>query len=472
MSNMKIKSIHARQLLDCKCRPMVEVDVITEDGALGRGAAPTGSSVGMYESCVLRDNDPGEYHGMSVHKAVDNVNHVIAKELIGLDVTDQKIIDKIMIDLDGTPDKHVLGGNAVYSTQIACYRAAAAVYGVPLYDYIAGGKIKKVPIPSFNVINGGLNDGIKQAFNEFIVMPYRANDIEQAVEIAVDVFQTLGSVIKEYTGKQATVGRSYGWCAPSENPEECLKLIQEAIDRCGYTDQCAFAFDCAISDMFDAKTNTYYLNGKQRSADEIIEYIKYLTDEYNFVFVEDMLDENDWDGYAKAHKAIDRTLIVADDFTVTNKKRIERAVSSNSIDGFILKPNQVGTISEALEAYEFANAHGLFSIPSGRSGGVIGDVVMDLAVGLQVPFIKNGCPRSGERIDKLNFLMRVKDLHPDCHMENIDRFVRFQYIPLEKHHRSSRCIVLAERGTFNKTQVKGRIPNSSYGNLTMVSYRL
>lgn len=425
MANRKIKSVRARQLIDCKCRPLVEVDVLTEDGALGRGAAPTGSSVGMYESCVLRDGNPGEYHGMSVHKAVENVERVIAPRLVGMDVTDQKALDQAMIDLDGTPDKHVLGGNAIYSTSIACYRAAAETYHVPLYDYIAGGKIETVSIPSFNMINGGLNQGIKQAFNEFIVMPYRADDIEQAVEIAVEVFQRLGPVIEKYTGREAAVGRSYGWTAPSEDPEECLKLIQEAIDLCGYTDQCAFAFDCAISDMYDAETKTYYLNKKQRTSDEMIEYMKGLTEKYNFVFVEDMLDENDWAGYEKAHREIGRTLIVADDFTVTNKERIQRAVSSSSIDGFILKPNQVGTISEALEAHEFAKSRGLFSIPSGRSGGVIGDVVMDLAVGLQVPFIKNGCPRSGERIDKLNFLMRVKDLYPGCHMAKIDRFVRF-----------------------------------------------
>lgn len=425
MANTKIKSVHARQLIDCKCRPLVEVDVITEGGALGRGAAPTGSSVGMYESCVLRDNDPGEYHGMSVHKAVDNVNRIIAPRLTSMDVTDQKALDQIMIDLDGSGDKHVLGGNAIYSTSIACYRAAAEAFHVPLYDYIAGGKIETVPIPSFNVINGGLNGGVKQAFNEFIVMPYRADDIEQAVEIAVDVFQKLGPVIQKYTGKEAAVGRSYGWTAPYEDPEECLKLIQEAIDLCGFTDKCAFAFDCAISDMYDAKSKTYYLDGKQRSSDEIIAYVKYLTEKYNFVFVEDMLDENDWEGFEKAHREITRTLIVADDFTVTNKARIERAVSTNSIDGFILKPNQVGTISEALDAHAFAKSHGLFSIPSGRSGGVIGDVVMDLAVGLQVPFIKNGCPRSGERIDKLNFLMRAKDSHPGCHMAKIDQSVKF-----------------------------------------------
>lgn len=421
----RIKSVHARQLIDCKCRPMVEVSVITEDGSIGTGAAPTGSSVGMYESCVLRDGDPKEYNGLSVHKAVQNVNEIIAPKLIGLDVTNQKMLDQIMIDLDGTPDKHVLGGNAIYSTSIACYRAAAATEHRPLYDYIADSKIKTVPIPSFNVINGGKYGSITQAFNEFIVMPYRADDIEEAVEIAVKVFQKLGPVIREYTGAEPAVGGSYGWVAPSEDPEVCLNLIQKAIDLCGYTDKCAFALDCAMSEMYDSKTSRYYLNGKYITSDEVIGYVKKLTDKYNFVFVEDMLDENDWAGYEKAHKEITRTLMIADDFTVSNKDRILRAYHADSIDGFILKPNQVGTISEAMDAHCFAEEHKLFSITSGRSGGVIDDVVMDLAVGLQIPFIKNGCPRSGERIEKLNFLMRVKDNYPGCHMAKIDQYVKF-----------------------------------------------
>lgn len=425
MAGTRIQAVRGRQLIDCKCRPLVEVDVITEDGSLGRGSAPTGSSVGKYECMVLRDGDPGEYDGLGVRKAVRNVNEIIAPRLIGMDVRDQEAIDRVMIELDGTSDKHVLGGNAIYSTSVACYRAAAENAGVPLYDYIAKGEIKTVPIPSFNVINGGKNGGITQAFNEFIVMPYRAGGIEQAVEIAVRVFQRLGPVIEKYTGSEPRVGRSYGWVAPSEDPEECLKLMQEAIDQCGYTGQCAFAFDCASSEMYDAETKTYYLNGKRRTNDEIIEYVKGLTERYNFVFIEDMLDENDWDGYAKAHRAIRRTQIVADDFTVTNPARIQRAMDLRAIDGFILKPNQVGTITEALDAYSLAHEHGLFATPSGRAGGVIGDVVMDLAVGLQVPFIKNGCPRSGERIDKLNFLMRVADLYPGCKMSSIDHLIRF-----------------------------------------------
>jgi glycerate 2-kinase len=421
----RIKSVHARQIIDCKCRPMVEVDVITEDGSVGTAAAPTGSSVGMHESFVLRDNDPNEYDGLSVHKAVANVNDIIGPALIGMDTLDLDAIDRKMIELDGTENKSRLGGNAVYSVSVAAYRAAAASLKRPLYDYIADGNIKTVPIPSFNVLNGGNNAGVKQAFNEFIVMPYRASDIEQAVEIAVKVFNRLGKVIREYTGAEPRVGGSFGWCAPSEDPEVCLNLIQKAIDDCGYTEQCAFALDCAMSEMYDRESKTYYLNGKQVTTDEVIAYVKALTEKHNFVFIEDMLDEDDWDGFEKAHKEITRTFIIADDFTVSNPERIRKAYELNSIDGFILKPNQVGTISEALESHRFASEHGLFSITSGRSGGVVGDVVMDLAVGLQIPFIKNGCPRSGERIDKLNFLMRVKDSYPDCHMAKIDDIVRF-----------------------------------------------
>jgi len=425
-SKYKIKSVHARQLIDCKCRPMVEVDVITEGGAMGTGAAPTGSSVGLYESYVLRDGDKNEYNGLSVHKAVANVNDIIAPKLIGMDVRDQAAIDKVMCELDGTADKHVLGGNAIYSVSIAAYRAAAAACGKTMYAYIANDNIKTVPIPSFNVINGGRNAGITQAFNEFIVMPYKADSIYEAVEIAVKVFQELGNVIREYTGATPLVGGSYGWCAPSEDPEVCLDLIQKAIDNCGYTDKCAFSLDCAISEMYDKESKTYYLNGKQRTTDEIIEYVKGLTEKYNFVFIEDMLDEDDWEGYEKAHKAINRTFIIADDFTVSNKERIVKAVEADSIDGFILKPNQVGTISEALESHYYAHERGLFSITSGRSGGVIGDIVMDMAVGLQIPFIKNGCPRSGERIDKLNFLMRIADEYEGCKMADISDIVRFK----------------------------------------------
>lgn len=421
----KIKSVHARQIVDCKCRPMVEVDVVTEDGYLGRGCAPTGSSVGKFESCVLRDNDPSEYHGLSVHKAVDNVNNIIAPALIGMDVADQKAIDRKMIELDGTPEKKVLGGNAIYSVSIATFRAAAEAAHQTLYDYIAGGSIKTVPVPSFNVVNGGHYATLTQPFNEFIIMPYGADSIYDSVEMGINTFQELEKVITKYLGRKPEVAPSYGYAAPSEDPEVILNLISEAIENCGYTGKIGFAFDCASSEMYDRESNTYLLKGKRVSAEELIAYTKMLTEKFNFVFIEDLLDEEDWENYPKANKEITRTNIIGDDFIVTNRARLERAYELNALDGFILKPNQVGTITEALETYEYAQAHDMLAITSGRAGGVIGDVVMDLAVGLQVGFIKNGAPRSGERIDKLNFLMRACDLAPGCKLADISSILKF-----------------------------------------------
>lgn len=421
----KVKSVHARQLVDCKCRPMVEVDVITEDGTLGRGCAPTGSSVGMFESCVLRDNDPDEYHGMSVRKAVENVNKIIAPALIGLDIHDQEKIDETMIALDGTSDKRKLGGNAVYSVSVAAYRAAAESAGMPLYNYIAKGEIKTVPVPSFNVVNGGHYSTLSQPFNEFIIMPYGAGTIEKAVEMGINTFQELEKVLIRYLGTKPAVAPSYGYAAPSEDPEVILELISEAIDKCGYTGKIGFAFDCASSEMYDRNNKTYLLKGSRVTSRQLIEYVQHLTEKFNFVFIEDLLDEEDWEAWPEAHKALTRTNLLGDDFIVTNPERLERAYDLNAIDGFILKPNQVGTITEAMRTYEFATSHGLIATPSGRAGGVIGDIVMDLAVGLQVGFIKNGAPRSGERIDKLNYLMRAADLAQDCQLADITPLLKF-----------------------------------------------
>ncbi|MHB8276087.1 MAG: phosphopyruvate hydratase [Candidatus Humimicrobiaceae bacterium] len=425
MTDTIIKAITARQLIDCKCRPVVEVDVITEGGALGRGCAPTGSTVGMYESYVLIDNNPSEYHGLSVHEAVNNVKNIIAPYLIGMDVTDQKAIDEKMIALDGTKRKEKLGGNTIYSTSIACLRSAAAAAGQPVYRYLAGEEIKTIPIPSFNLVNGGRYRDLVQPFNEFIIIPYKSDNIEEAVEIGINAFQELRKVIAEYLGKEPEIARSYGYAAPSEDPDIILSLMQKAVDNCGYHNKVAFAIDCASSEMFDVKTNSYLLKGKPVSSDEMIAYAKKLTEKYNLVFIEDLLDENDWESYPKAVKEITRTIILGDDLIVTDRDRLKRAYDTKAIDGFILKPNQVGTITEALAAYQFAKDHNLIAVPSGRSGGVIGDIVMDFAVGLQVGFIKNGAPHSGERIDKLNFLLRACSLSLGCKLSDISNLVRF-----------------------------------------------
>jgi enolase len=422
---MRIGSVRARQLIDCKCRPMVEVEVETEGGFVGRGAAPTGQSVGMYEAFVLRDGDPDTYNGLSVHRALENVRQVIAPALVGMPVDDQRALDDLMIALDGTENKRNLGGNAIYSTSIACFRAAAAVAGVPPYRYLGGDGLATVPVPSFNMVNGGRYGDMVQPFNEFIVMPYKAESIFKAVEMGVRVFEVMADVLERYVGSPPKVARSYGYVAPSEDPEVVLTLMQEAIDRCGYADKMAFALDCASSEMYDAATATYYLKGERVSSDDLISYARDLTERFKLVFIEDLLEENDWDGYPRAVREIPRTIILGDDLIATNLARLQRASAMRAVEGFLLKPNQVGTISEALETYEYGVAHDLIAVPSGRSGGVVDDVVMDLSVGLQVLFQKNGAPRSGERIEKLNFLMRAADSIPDCRLADVGSIVKF-----------------------------------------------
>ncbi|MCJ9670054.1 MULTISPECIES: enolase C-terminal domain-like protein [unclassified Neorhizobium] len=421
----RIVSVRAQQIIDCKCRPAVEVEVRTESQAVGRGAAPTGTSVGMHEAFVLRDGDKSTYGGLSVHKAVEKAETVIGPALIGMNVHDQRAIDYKMIELDGTPDKRNLGGNTVYSVSIAVFRAAADARRVPLYNLIAGGNIKTIPVPCFNVINGGKYEKFTQAFNEFLIVPYGTESIDVSVEMAIAVFQKLSDVLTSYLGCKPQVASSYGYAAPSDDPEVVLGLMKAAVDACGYSGRIAFALDCASSEFYEPESCTYLLKGQRVGTDELIAYAKGLTEKFDLVFIEDLLDENDWNGYVKANREVSRTLILGDDLTVTNLEYLKRAYQAKAVSGFILKPNQVGTITEALDAYDFAQSHDMIAVPSGRSGGVVDDVVMDFSVGLQVPFQKNGAPRSGERIEKLNFLMRASSRNPGSRLHNITPLLRF-----------------------------------------------
>ncbi len=407
--NTKIKKIAARQVLDCKARPMLEVDVYTEDGDMGRGSAPTGTSVGMYEAYVLRDGDQNEYNGLSVHKAEAAVRDVIAPALLGLDVRDQQTIDETMIALDGTADKRTLGGNSIYSVSVACFRAAAAAAKQPVYAYLAGETLQSIPLPCFNIMNGGKNGGVVQAFNEFMLAPVGAKSVEEAIEMAVLVYDRLGGVVSRYLkGEKPLIGGSYGYAAPSDDPAVALSLMAEAVEECGYTEKMAYALDCASSEMYDAKTNTYELKGKRVSAEDIIACVKKLSEDFRLLFVEDILDENDWDGFAKARRELSRTNLIGDDLTVTNLEKLRKAREMSAIDGFILKPNQVGTLTEAFRAGDYAKEQGWLVIPSGRSGGAVGDIVGELSLGLHTAVSKNGAPRSGERLDKMNMLLRAK----------------------------------------------------------------
>lgn len=422
---MKIAKVHGRQIIDCKCRPLVEVEITTDTGIVTRGAAPTGQSVGIHEACVLRDGDPNDYHGLSVHKAVANVEDIIGPAIVGMDVEDFRAVDRAMIELDGTPDKSRLGGNAIYSASIAVARAAAAAAGKPLYQLIAGKPLSTVPVPTFNMVNGGTYDGYTQGFNEFIVVPYGAADIQEAVALGVELFNHLEGTIARYTKKPAGVAKSYGYQAFSADPAEVLGVMRQGMEEIGAADKFCFALDCASSEVYDKETGTYLLKGERVTSSELVDYTAKLAREFNFLFIEDLLDEDDWDGFVEAKKKIAIANILGDDLIVTNRARLERAVELNAVDGFILKPNQVGTLTEAFETYDYAREHNLLACPSGRSGGVIDDVVMDLSVGLQVPFQKNGCPRSGERIEKLNFLMRAAESAPNVTLNDLTKIAKF-----------------------------------------------
>jgi enolase len=426
---MKIASVVARQLLDCKARPLVQVEIITDTGYVGCGASPTGSSVGTHEAFVLRDGDQSEYNGLSVHRAVSAVTDEIAPVLVGAELDDPRCLDRVLIELDGTPDKHRLGGNAIYSTSIALVRAASAAAGVPTYAYVRAllglEPATTVPAPSFNMINGGRYDDVFQPFNEFLVVPYRADSIESAVEKGVSLFGVLGEVLARRLGRAPLIASSYGYVAPSSDPRVVMEALAEAVERAGCADVMAFALDCASSEVYDKRTQTYALNGERVAAEVLIDYARALSEDFPMLFIEDLLDGDDWDGFTKAVQTIDRSIVLGDDLIVTNPERLERAVKTSAVDGFILKPNQVGTIAEALECFEFASQNAILTIPSGRSGGVIDDVVMDLAVGLGAPFQKNGAPRSGERIEKLNFLLRAAERIPNCALADVPALVRF-----------------------------------------------
>ena len=426
---MRIASVVARQVLDCKARPLVEVEITTDTGYVGRGASPTGISVGVHEAVVIRDGNRAEYDGLSVHRAVAAVTDEIAPVLVGAELDDPRSLDRVLIELDGTPDKHRLGGNAIYSTSIALLRAASAAAGVPTYTYVGALLGLKppttVPTPSFNMINGGRYGDIFQTFNEFLVVPYRADSIESAVEKGVSLFGALGDVLAERLGHAPLMASSYGYVAPSSDPRVVMEVLAKAVERAGCTDVMAFALDCASSAIYDQCTQTYALNGERVAAEGLIDYARALSEDFPIVFIEDLLDGDDWDGFTKAVQTIDRSIILGDDLVVTNPERLERAVTTSAVDGFVLKPNQVGTIAEALDCVEYAAQSGILAIPSGRSGGVIDDVVMDLAVGLGAPFQKNGAPRSGERIEKLNFLLRAAERIPNCALADVPALVRF-----------------------------------------------
>ncbi len=426
MGSTNIKAIKARQILDCKGKPMLEVDVLTEGGILGRGSAPSGISAGEHEAFVLRDGDPKWFDGLSVSKAVDIVHNTLAPALKSMDVMDQAAIDQMMLDLDGTDYKTKLGGNTLCSVSFASIRAAANTVNKPLYRYLNPGEIKTLPFPTVNCISGGSYQKGSMPFQECTVVPYKAKTIMEAVHIIYQIFQLTPVVIQDYqNGQPAKPGSLSGWQAPSVDPMVSFDILYEAARRCGAEDKIAFAADCAVSELYNRERKTYDFIGQEVDLDTVLGYLKELTTKYNFLYIEDPVDENDWEGWQKAARVLDRTMLVGDDLTVTSVKRLQKAAEMKVCEAFIYKPNQAGTMTESIAALEYARDHGIIAIPSVRAGGVVDDPIFDIAVAYGCCATKQGPPKNGERTYGINFLTRVEDEFPEARPYDFTPHIRF-----------------------------------------------
>ena len=425
MLSTAIRDIKARQVLDFKSKPSLEVDILTEGGALGRASSPSGVTVGEHEVFVLRDGDKNHYDGAGVLKAVEAARDIIAPALIGVDVFDQKKIDRIMIDLDGTANKSKLGGNTIFSVSLACARAAAATLGMPLYQYLAKDhKITSIALPSFGYFFGGSYQKETMPFQEITMIAYKVKSVAEAVEIGVNVMWELHRTLRKKTGSDPVLGSLAGWVAPTADPAECFDMVYEAAARVGAKDKIGFHIDCASSENYIEERGTYDFVNREITSDEMIAYVKKLTEKYNFLYIEDILDQNDWDGWKKASREITRAILIGDDFIATNRGRLKRAYEEKAAMGFIFKPNQAGTMTESMETFEYASEHGMIAIPSPRAGGVLEDVVFDLAIGLGCPSVKQALPRS-TCVYGTNYLLRAADLFPHAKPFDMSGIAKF-----------------------------------------------
>ena len=410
-----IEYVEAREILDSRGNPTIEVDVVLEDGTVGRAAVPSGASTGIYEAVELRDGDKKRYLGKGVLKAVDNVNNIIAGELCGLDVTEQVDLDRTMIDLDGTENKGKLGANAILGVSMACSRAAAEYLDMPLYKYLGGAHTTLLPVPMANIINGGKHADNKIDFQEFMVMPVGAESFREAVRMTAEVFHNLKSILKA-SGHNTSVGDEGGF-APNLGNEEALDFIMKAIEKAGYQpgEQIGIALDCASSELFDEGGKKGYKFWKSNpdklfSADEMIEMYTKWVNKYPIVSIEDGLDQDDWEGYVKLTKALgNRIQIMGDDFFVTNTTRLAKGIAMGACNSILIKLNQIGTVTETIEAINMAKKAGYTAIISHRSGETEDTYLADLVVAMETGQIKTGSMSRTDRICKYNQLMRIED---------------------------------------------------------------
>ncbi len=421
---MKIEKIHAREILDSRGNPTVEVEVTLENGVMGRAAVPSGASTGENEALELRDGDKERYLGKGVLKAVDNVNKVIAPALKGDCVLEQRAIDYKMLALDGTPTKSKLGANAILGVSLACAQAAAKALNIPLYRYIGGCNAYTLPVPMMNIVNGGAHSAAPIAFQEFMIRPVGASNEREAIRMGAEVFHNLAKLLKA-RGLSTAVGDEGGYAPNFDGIEDALDTIVEAIKQAGYEPgkDVKIAMDCAASEFAICENGEWFYdyrqlkngakkdpNGKKLSADEQIAYLEQLITKYPIDSIEDGLDENDWDNWVKLTEKIgDRCQLVGDDLFVTNTKFLEKGIKMGAANSILIKVNQIGSLTETLEAIEMAHRHGYTTVTSHRSGETEDTTIADIAVATNSGQIKTGSLSRTDRMAKYNQLIRIEE---------------------------------------------------------------
>lgn len=409
-----ILDIKARQIFDSRGNPTIEVDVITENGFLGRAAVPSGASTGEHEAVELRDGGK-DYMGKGVLKAVENVNKIIASELIGNSIFEQEQIDQKMIDLDGTKNKSNLGANAILGVSLACAKAAAQELGMPLYRYIGGVSAKTLPVPMINIINGGSHSDAPIAFQEFMIIPVKAKSISHALQMGSEIFHNLKKVLKQ-RGLGITVGDEGGFAPVLNGTEDAVETIAKATEKAGYTfgDEILIALDCAAAEFYkDGKYDYSIFEGERgsiRTSEEQVEYLTELCEKYPIISIEDGMDEDDWEGWKMlTEKVGDKVQLVGDDLFVTNVERLSKGISENIANSILIKVNQIGTLSETIAAVNMAHQAGYTSVMSHRSGETEDNTIADLAVALNCGQIKTGSTSRSDRMAKYNQLIRIEE---------------------------------------------------------------
>ena len=409
-----IVSVHARQILDSRGNPTVEVDVETENGFLGRAAVPSGASTGEYEAVELRDGGK-DYMGKGVLKAVANVNDIIAEEIVGMDVFEQNLIDKTMIELDGTPNKSKLGANAILGVSLAVARAAAEELGLPLYRYVGGVSAHTLPVPMMNIINAGAHSDAPIAFQEFMIMPVNAKNFSQAIQMGSEVFHNLKKVLHK-KGLSTAVGDEGGFAPAFKDIEDALDSIKEAVKEAGYKwgEDIKIALDCASSEFYKNGKYDYTIfegaKGKVRTSAEQADYLAELVAKYPIISIEDGMDQNDWDGWKLLTDKLGKKVqLVGDDLFVTNVSILERGIAKGIANSILIKVNQIGTLSETIAAVDMANRAGYTAVMSHRSGETEDNTIADLAVALNTGQIKTGSASRSDRMAKYNQLLRIEE---------------------------------------------------------------